>query len=389
MERMDPTLEEAARISGARPWRVVWDITLPLTTPAIVAGGLLVFVSVASSFGIPAILGTPARLQVLTTRIISYVYVGSSEAIREATALAVILLVVAMALLALANWYTARKDFVTVSGKSFRPMVVELGPWRWPLALLVGLVSFVFTLLPVGALVATSFVRTMSKLPGPDNFTLVNWQTVLADTETWSTMATSLRAGVLAAILAVAVGLMIAYLKVRTQIPGRRLPDFLATFTNGTPSIVLALALIITFSGAYGLNLYGTSALLVVAYFVHFLAMAVRPISAALEQIHPSLEEAAQASGASWLRVLQTITIPLAAPALVAGWFLVFMPSFYELSMSVLLYSPKVRPVGVYLYDLESYADPQSAAVLSVLILVLVMTGSGLMRWATRGKVGI
>lgn len=389
LEKMDPSLEEAARVSGSNTWRVLRDITVPLMLPALIAGGLLVFVAVASAFGVPAIIGGPANLQVVTTRIISYVYIGTPEALRESTALATILLGMAMTVLWFSNWYLARREYFTLGGKSTHPNQVELGVWRWPLALLFGLVCFVFAVLPIGALVVTSFIKSMGQPLGAGNWSLHMWEAVLQDSDTWRTLKVSLLAAVITATIGTAVGLLIAYLKVKTRMKGRTIPDFLATFTNATPGIVVALGMIIAFSGNYGLNLYGTLYILIAAYFVHHLSFAVRPASAALEQMHPSLEEAALSSGAGWLRAFKDVTMPLIAPSLIGGWFLVFMPSFYELTMSVLIFSPRSRPVGVYLYDLESYADPQAAAVLSVLILVLVLVGNSLMRWATRGRVGI
>jgi iron(III) transport system permease protein len=389
LEKMDPSLEEAARISGSGTWRVLRDITIPLTLPALTAGALLVFVAVASAFGVPSIIGGPAKIQVVTTRIISYVYVGTPEALRESTALATVLLALAMTVLWFSNWYLAKREYFTLGGKSTRPTVVELGRLRWPLAILFGLVCFVFAVLPIGALVLTSFIKSMGQPIGGANWSLDTWTMVLGDGETWKTLRTSLVAAVVTATIAMFVGLLIAYLKIKTKVRGRTIPDFLATFTNATPGIVVALGMIIAFSGNYGLNLYNSFWILIAAFFVHHVSFAVRPAAAALEQMHPSLEEAALSSGAGWLRTFKDITMPLVAPSLIGGWFLVFMPSFYELTMSVLLFSARAKPVGVYLYDLESYADPQAAAVLSVLILLLVLVGNSLMRWATRGRVGI
>jgi len=389
LEKMDPSLEEAARISGASPLRVLRDITIPLTAPAIAAGALLVFVAVASAFGIPSLIGGQARIQVVTTRIISYVYVGTPEAMHEATALAVVLLVLSVVALWLANWYLAKREYFTLGGKSTRPTVVELGRWKWPAVALFTLVCFVFAVLPVMALVMTSLVKTMGRGFALDNLTLDLWKSVLQDDDTWRTMRTSLYSSILAATASIVVGLLIAYLKVKTRMRFRTIPDFLATFCNATPGIVLALGLIIAFSGKYGVNLYGTFWILVVAYFVRHLSYAVRQAAAALEQVHPSLEEAALSSGAGWFRVFKDVTIPLIGPSLIGGWFLVFMPSFYELTMSVLLYSSKATPVGYHLFHLSSYASPQSAAVLSVLILILVLIGNLLMRWLSRGKVSL
>lgn len=389
LEKMDPSLEEAARISGAGPLRVLRNITIPLTAPAIAAGALLVFVAVASAFGVPSIIGGQARLQFVTTRIISYVYVGTPEALHEATALATVLLFLSIVVLWFSNWYLAKREYFTLGGKSTRPTLVELGRWKWPVTLLFAIVCLVFAVLPIAALVMTSLIKSMGRPFALDNISLDVWKTVLKDKETWSTLRTSLFSSLIAATVGAVVGLLIAYLKVKTRMRFRTIPDFLATFANATPGIVLALGLIIAFSGKYGVNLYGTFWILVVAYFVRHLAYGVRQSAAALEQVHPSLEEAALSSGAGWLRTFKDVVVPLIWPSLIGGWFLVFMPSFYELTMSVLLYSSQATPVGYHLFHLSSFASPQSAAVLAVLILILVLIGNGLMRLATKGKVGV
>ena len=152
---------------------------------------------------------------------------------------------------------------------------------------------------------------------------------------------------------------------------------------------MISLALIITFSGNYGLNIYSTMWILVVSYLVKYMTMSVRTIAASLSQVHSSLEEAALNSGASWIRTCKDIIIPLIAPSIVAGWFLIFMPSFYELTMSNLLYGADTKTIGVLLYELQTYADTQNASVLSVIILFIVLVGNLILNKATKGKVSI
>lgn len=132
MEKMDPTLEEAARVSGASPMRTVFDVTLPLMAPSILAGGLLVFIAAGSCFGIPAIVGMPGNIEVMTTRIVTYIYMGDTAGVRDATALAASLMFLANILLFGMTWMVGKKDYTTISGKSTRPNIVELGKWKWP-----------------------------------------------------------------------------------------------------------------------------------------------------------------------------------------------------------------------------------------------------------------
>ena len=389
MEKMDPSLEEASRVAGASPLKTLCKVTLPLMLPSVIAGGVLVFINAASSFGIPAMIGMPAQIEVLTTRIVTYVYMGTGKGIREATALAVVLMVVANGLLYASTFLLGRKEYVTIGGKSMRPNLVDLGKWKWPVTGLVILYGMVSVFLPMGAILGTSLMKTMSRPIGLENLTLATWKSVVENTSYMDCLSTSFIAATAAATLATAIALLIAYLAVKTKAKGRKIPDSLATLGGATPSIVIALALIITFSGEFGLNLYSTVAILVVSYLVKYLTMSVRTISASLTQVHVSLEEAALNAGASWPRTMKDIVLPLVSPSIVAGWFLVFMPSFYELTMSILLYGAKTKTIGVLLYEMQTYADPQDASVLAILILLIVLTGNLLLRKLSRGSVGI
>lgn len=389
LEKMDPSLEEASRIAGASPIGTLWRITLPLMYPSIIAGGVLVFIGVGSAFGIPAIVGMPAQIEVLTTRIVTYVYLGTGKGIRDATALAVSLMIAANFILYASTYLLARKDYTTISGKSTRPILVELGRWKWPMAALVSLYGIIAIALPLGSIVVTSLIKSLSRPITLDNLTVANWLAALKNDQYMDPLWISFVTGAIAATLATVLALFVAYLLVKTRVRGRDLPDALSTLGGATPSIVIALALIITFSGEFGLNLYSTMAILVVAYMVKYLTMAVRTIAASLSQVHTSLEEAALNSGASWLQSLRDIMLPLIGPSIVAGWFLVFMPSFYELTMSIILYGSKTKTIGVLLYELQTYADPQDASVLAVIILAIILVSNIILRKVSKGAIGI
>ncbi|MCX7779536.1 MAG: iron ABC transporter permease [Negativicutes bacterium] len=389
LEKMDPSLEEASRVSGASPLRTLWNVTLPLMFPSIFAGGVLVFIGVGSAFGIPAIVGMPAQIEVLTTRIVTYVYLGTGKGIKDATALAVSLMLAANFILYASTWLIAGKDYVTIGGKSTRPGLVELGVWKWPLFGLVSLYGLFAVFLPLGSIVVTSLIKSLSRPIALDNLSFATWLAALKNDQYMEPLWNSFVAAAITATLATVIALFIAYLLIKTKVSGRTLPDSLSTLGGATPSIVIALALIITFSGEFGLNLYSTLAILVIGYMVKYLTMAVRTIAASLSQVHPSLEEAALNSGASWLRSLKDIMLPLIAPSIVAGWFLVFMPSFYELTMSIILYGAKTKTIGVLLYELQTYADPQDASVLAVIVLLIVLIGNIILRKVSKGAVGI
>lgn len=314
MEKMDPTLEEASRIAGASPLKALWDVTLPLMAPSILAGGLLVFIGAGSCFGIPAIVGMPGNIEVLTTRIVSFVYMGDDQGIRDATTLAVSLMFLANGLLFFMSWLMGRKDYTTISGKSTRPVLVELGRWKGVATFFVGLYAFLSVILPLGSIVMTSFMVSMSKGMRLDNFGIDAWIPVLENNQYLDCIWRSLGYAFISACVGTLLALFVAYLSVKTRVPGRSLPDILVMVGGSTSSVVIALALIIFFSGNYGLNLYSSMWILIVSYLVKYMTMSVRTIAASLSQVSSSLEEAGLNAGADWLRVCRDIIMPLIAP---------------------------------------------------------------------------
>ena len=389
MEKMDPTLEEAARVSGASPLRTLLDVTLPLMAPSILAGGLLVFIAAGSCFGIPAIVGMPGNIEVMTTRIVTYIYMGDDSGIRDATALAASLMFLANFLLFFMTWMIGRKDYTTISGKSTRPNMVELRKWKWPAFLAVGAYSMISIIIPLGSIVLTSLIKSLSRPINMDNLGFDAWMPVITSSQYMEAIWNSVIYAVIAATIGTLISLFVAYLAVKTSVKGRSIPDLLTVIGGSTPSIVIALALVITFSGNFGLNLYSTAWILIVSYLVKYMTMSVRTIAASLSQVHISLEEAALNSGADWLRCCKDIIMPLIAPSIIAGWFLIFMPSFYELTMSLLLYGSETKTIGVLLYELQTYADTQNASVLSVIILSIVLLGNIILNKLSKGNVGI
>lgn len=390
MEKMDPSLEEASRISGASPLKTLFTVTLPLMLPSIVAAALLVFVAAASCYGIPSIIGAPGQIYTVTTRIFDYVSIGNDAALTNATCLAVFLMAISLIILYISNFVVGKREYVTVGGKSTRPNIVDLGKWRIPLTLVVSFFAIVVVVLPFATVILTSFTKNMGKsLFADGNFTLQFWNTILTRKSIRGSSVNSVIAAVLAATFGMVVCLIMAYLLKRTQVPGRRIPDFLITVGSGTPSVVIALGLIMTMSGKFGINIYNTMAIMVIAYMIKYMLMGMRTVVSAFSQISPSLEEGAQVAGAGWLRRLKDVVLPLILPSIVAGWFLIFMPCFYELSMSNLLYSTNTKTLGVELYTYQTYHSQQTASALASAILIFVVGLNLILNKATKGKFSI
>ncbi len=390
LENMDPTMEEASRISGASPLKTLFTVTIPLMLPSIIAAGLLVFVAAMSCYGIPSIIGAPGKIYTVTTRIAEYVSIGSAEGLTDATSLAFFLMVLALIILYISERVLARKNYITISGKSMRPAIVDLGRFRIPITILVALFAVVVILIPFGTVFATSLTMNMGKsVFAAGNLTTKYWKTIFSRSSIFKSAANSLLYASLAASFGMVICLIMAYLSERTNVKGKSIPNFLITVGSGTPSVVIALALIMTMSGRFGINIYNTLFIMVIAYMIKYMLMGLRTVGSAYSQVSPSLEEAAQISGAGWIRRLTDVLFPLIIPSIVAGWFLIFMPSFYELTMSNLLYSSNTETLGVELYLYQTYHSQQTASAMAGAILILVMVFNFLMGKLSKGKFSI
>ncbi len=389
MEKMDPSLEEASKISGASPLKTLMTITIPMMTPSIIAAGLLVFVASASVFGIPSIIGAPGQIYTVTTRIIDFVHIGSEEGLNDAMALAVFLMLIANIILYITTFVIGKRQFITMSGKSTRPNIVELGKWRIPITLMVSIFSFFVVILPFITVAITSFTINMGKPIGLSNMSLNAWEKVFSRASIISSTKNSIIAGVAAAFFGIIISCVMAYLLQRTNVKGKKIPDFLITLGSGTPSVTIALALIISMSGKFKINIYNTLSIMIIAYMIKYMMMGMRTVVSAMSQIHPSLEEAVQISGANWLRMLKDVTVPLIGASIVAGFFLIFMPSFYELTMSTLLYSSNTKTIGYELYIYQTYHSQQVASALATAILVFVIAVNFILNKLTKGQFSI
>ena len=389
MEKMDPTLEEASRVSGASPLGTVFRITLPMMTPSLLAGALLVFISAASCYGIPSIIGTQGNVNTVTTRIVEYVTKGQTG-MNDAVGLSVFLMVVSLIVLFLSDVVLAKKQYVTVSGKSVQPSVVHLRRWRVPLTVLVSLFAVLMILLPFGVILTTSLKTDVGKgLFAAGNFTLSNWTGVFERNETLSCLQNSLVFASVAATVGLVIACVMGYLLQRTQIRGRSIPNFLITLGSGTPSVVIALGLIMTMRGNFGLDIYNTAAIMIIAYLIKHLVLGMRTVTSAMSQVHVSLEESSQASGASWLKTMLKITGPLIFPSIAAGWFLIFIPSFYELSMTTLLYSSTTKTIGFQLYEYWTFTSQPMSCAMAFGILLIVVFLNFLLNRLTKGEFSI
>ncbi len=369
LQSVDASYEEAAQILGAGKLRTAFAITAPLVAPAVLSGTLLGFVNAIALFGSQAIIGLPGRIVTLPTRI--YALFDYPPEYGLASALSLVFVLITIVALYLQRAFLARRSYVTLAGKGSRLQLVRLGSMRWVL-LGFGIVIFVVSILaPYSTLIAVSFSKSWG-LDFWKGLTLANYKFILLDYDvTRRAILNSLMLAVMAATIAVLLGAVIGWIDLRTKVPGRRLLDYFALIPLGLPGIVMAVALI-QFWLAMPVALYGTLAILLLAYVGRYIPLGVRAANAALRQIDPSLEESAQILGASWLTTMREVTLPLIRPGLFAGWLLVFVPVIQELSASILLFSSSSITTAVAIYNLyeTGYIEPVAAlAMINMLII--------------------
>lgn len=395
LRRVDPALEEAARVCGASPVRALLATTLPLALPSLLSGAVMVFLMAASSFGVPYLLGVSASppTRVLTTRIYELVLLGGGEGLARAAVLATALLLLTPLAL-LGTWALGRSGRVRLSaGKGVSPRLFPLGRARTPAALGVGALGALLVVLPLGAILLTSLQRSFGAELAWEGLTLTHWSGVLLEPRTLRATARSLVLAAGAGLLVCGLGLAGAVLRRDFRRLGAGV-EALAVWPYAVPGTVLALGLLVAFSRdlrfilfervAFVLALAHTPWLLLVAYAAKYLALGTRNSAEALSQIDTSLAEAARVSGAGPLRAFVDAPLPLLRPALAVAFVLAFLACATELTMSVLLVPAGSEVLGTLLFELQSYADPAAAAVLACAFVVLVLLGQALLVLAGR-----
>ena len=389
LERMDPTLEESARISGAGLFTITRKITIPLIMPSILAGALLVALYSLAHFGVPAILGTEVGIYNIPTKIYEKIHqsAGSFQAIRTGTFLASILVIAAGVILYVQSLVLKSGRFQIIAGKSMRPMLLKLRGLRIPLLILSIAYIVVTVLLPTVTIFLAGFLKTYGLSFSAENMTWNNFTHILFKWKlTKDAIWNSLYLSLLAAFVTMLAGVMISYVIVKMKVRGKWLLEFLGVLPFSVPGTVIALGVILMWSGKFGINLYNTAGIIFVAYIARYMAFSLKSNSAALEQVHDSLVEAARACGSTHWQAMKDIVLPLVRPGMVAAFFLIFLPALRELTTSVLLYGPTTRTIGVAIYTLNEDGETVYAAALSSVALVIIICGQLLIKRVTRSN---
>lgn len=363
-------VEEAARISGAPPWRTWWDVTMPLLRPSILAAFILTAVANLSDFGIPALVGLPDQYVTLTTLVYRYLASRSvADPLAAVSAIGVVLLLVALAAVLLQR----RRRGPQLEGKG-RTWRAELGAGRWAVAALAWGGAIVVAVLPLLSLAVQATLVAPGVPLRAENLTLDHLRTALGAPNTLDGVLTSVLLAGGAAVICGVLGLAIGTLLTRSPARTNAALDLLALLPQALPGLVIAVGWLLVGAAT---GLFNTRWIILGAYVMAFLAIVVQAVRGPLTATPTALEEAARVSGASRLRAMADITWRLAAPAAATGALLVALTAGRELTISILLVAPGTATLGVTIFNLQQAGSYGTAAALSLVVALVGMAGLG------------
>ena len=387
LRNMDPSLEEAAEISGASAFSTLFSVTFPLIMPAIVSGMLLSFIVMLGIYGVPAVLGAPSNINVLTTYIFKLTN-WSPPLYNTAASVAIILMVVTGLLVFLQQKVLSGRSYTTVAGKAFRPRTLDLGRWRWCTFALGLTYLLVVVILPLLALIVAAFrkfmfIRDVNALFDLRAYSLVHFNAVFDNPLTMRSIYNAVEVGIITALVGGTLAFALGYTIHRTHLPGRRTIDLISTVPVAIPGLVVGVAYLWAWIGVPG-GLYGTIWILALAFIARFMPDTVKSLSTSFLQIHRELEEAAWVCGKGVLGTIASVVLPLARPGVIASMTLLFVLSIRELGSSLFLYTSDTMVMSVLLLDYYEGGNIGKTAAFSLVQTVLLGVLIGGANWLAR-----
>lgn len=383
---LDLALEEASRSAGAGRFQTLMRVDLPVLAPTILGVMMLSFIRGLQATETPLFLGFPAGIYVFSTKMLDYITNYVPARYPEATALATTGVVLMIALVLLQWKILGHREFVTITGKGYKPDVWKLGRIKYVLSGLIVLYVLLALVLPGIQLFLGSFQKIFG-VYSLQSFTLDNYTKALESPVVQRAARNTLQIAVIGGFVGMAITSCIAYVVTRTNFAGRRILD-LAVWSPWTmPGVVLGIGLLWAYISVPGLKeLYGTPWLMMLGMVVTIIPVGVRVMAGALSQLSRDLEESARIHGASWIRTFLTIVVRLVAPSFLYGWLVVGVILSGELSVPLVLYAPGNEVLSVAIYGLQQNA--QQAVAAAVFAMVLTVAGGVLLIAAVVSAVG-
>jgi iron(III) transport system permease protein len=385
LAKIDPALEEAAESVGARGWRKLVTITLPLTTPGYVAGALLVFIWTFSDFATPLVLGVHDLLA--SQAYLNIVQFVDRRLFRMGIVISALMVALAVVFLVVARRYVAIKDYSSLSySKIPRRRLSPLGQAGAVAFLsLVLLVSFV----PYLGVGLASVGRGWSLTPFPVHYTLAYFERVIVETPKY--IVNSFLYSALAVALCIAVGVPIAWILARTRLPGRDTLDGLNTLILAIPGTAIGIAYIRAFHfdlPGLGHGLTSLWIILPLVLAIRRLPYTVRGSYASLLLVHRSMEEAAASVGARGLRAFGDVTLPLIWRGVLVGSLFSFTTSLQEASAVLFLSLGGWETITVGIFSFYIAGSANEAAALGVILIVVAAASVAVINRVAGTRVG-
>lgn len=385
LKAQDASFEEASMMSGANPLRTFWSISIRMGAPGIFALLLLVFIRAFESFEVPALVGLAGNINVLTTNIYQSSRGQGFPKYGEAGAYSICLLIIVSGLLFLYNRLSRNAHkYQSITGKGYRPRVIDLGPLKWAASGVLALTFLLVTGAPILVLIFASlqpFYDGM-RIESFSRFTLENYALLLEARSFHDAIGNTLVMGAATASAVIPLTALCGWLAAR-RAPGAWILDQLATSPLVFPAIVMSVAFLYVFV-SLPIALYGTLISVIIASTSRYLPYGMRYAYAGVLQIHKELEDASASSGARQLTTFIRIVVPLLAPALIGGWLFVFLLSVQAVSLPLLLVGPGSEIVSVTLFDLWQNGQVTELAAMGVVWIGLMTVVSSLFYYVTR-----
>ncbi len=367
-------LEQAATVSGCRKWSVFFHVTLPLSAGILINAMLLIFLSCLDNFGTVAFIGIPANITVLSTDIYKAVTSFSHDSFGSAAIRAIFLSLIAFGLM----WASGRTTgglHSVMAEKEDMSVRCSLGKFRIPLLCAALLILALINIMPLMTLVMTSLTKAMGVPFRPDTVTLANFEKIFRNSKCLNGLKNSLVLAMGSVSVCAVLGITVSYGTLRRKSKLCGILQHLLTFPYSIPGIILGLGLILTFAKpVFGISIYGSIWILLLAYIIRFTAVILRACNSAFATLDPAMEEAGMSCGAAAPSIWKQIILPLTSAPVLSGMGLVFLSSLMELTTSSILWSAGSETVGVVIFNFNM------ASAYSTVILLLAAIGFGLLK---------
>jgi iron(III) transport system permease protein len=385
--RMDASMEEASRMSGASAFTTLWRITVPAMTPVIVVVFLLSVIRIFSSFEIELLLGVPWSFYVYSTKIVDLAR-QEPPLVNQAAALGSIILVFLAAFIPFQRKLITRRQFTTVTGQ-FKPKLIDLGVWRYPATAFVGLVIFILDVVPLLSVLGGSFMTRFGFFNLPKTWTREYWRMALTDPRILQALHNTLIVAVSAGLVGAVLFSLIGYVLVRTKLPGRTMLDSICWLPSSIPGVLAGLGLLWMFLGTPVFRpFYGTLFLLVIAQMLGGITLSTQILKANFIQLGKELEESSRMSGAGFWRTYLRIVFPLMAQTMVMVAVIKFMFAAQHNSAIILLATSETRTLSLLALD-QVAAGYREVASITIIMVTSLTLGLAVVARSFGLKIGI